>query len=102
MGQYKITKHIMKSFCLLAAVLVSSSSAASLDLASPRLTELEYGYSSGSPQPADITATLTPFPVHLVTGEVITLFLSINQKEAIPVLMLGRESWLDPVTTTWT
>ena len=64
------------------------------------MRDFEYGLCSNSPEVADITADITPMPVIFETGETITIFLSVDLKEALPAgaqveLNLKKEGWID-------
>merc|ERR1712000_360642 len=89
------THHTMKFLCLFA--LVAAASARNLK---PKLDDLEYGFCAGSPTPATLTAAVDPFPVVISTGETITLSVSIDLAETVPVgtqvsLKIKREGIID-------
>jgi len=59
-----------------------------------------FGDCSNSPQPADITADVSPMPIILEEGENITLFLEVDLKEPLPEgaiveIDLKKEGWID-------
>merc|ERR1712114_81528 len=48
------------------------------------LKALEYGYCSGSPQVFDLTADITPMPISLATGSIVTVLMSFDLKDTMP------------------
>merc|ERR1712123_526404 len=88
--------HIMRSFFAVLALVAAASCTPLV----PKLDSLEYGFCDGSPTPATITASVEPFPVVIATGETITISVSIDLAEEVPVgtqisLKIKKEGIID-------
>merc|ERR1712243_537233 len=96
MGSTRLKTRTMKSFCALLAFVAAASSSPLV----PKLDSLEYGFCDGSPEPGSLTASVDPFPVVIATGETITISVSIDLAEEVPVgsqvsLKIKREGLID-------
>merc|ERR1712193_359612 len=92
----RLITRTMKSFCALLALVAVASSSPLV----PKLDSLEYGFCDGSPEPGSLTASVDPFPVVIATGETITISVSIDLAEEVPVgsqvsLKIKREGLID-------
>merc|ERR1712112_156644 len=92
----RLIARTMKSFCALLALVAAASSSPLV----PKLDSLEYGFRDGSPEPGSLTASVDPFPVVIATGETITISVSIDLTEEVPVgsqvsLKIKREGLID-------
>merc|ERR1739845_12211 len=92
----RLITRTMKSFCALLALVAAASSSPLV----PKLDSLEYGFCDGSPEPGSLTASVDPFPVVIATGETITISVSIDLAEEVPVgsqvsLKIKREGLID-------
>merc|ERR1711935_64248 len=86
----------MRSFFATLALVAAASCTPLV----PKLDSLEYGFCDGSPTPATITASVEPFPVVIATGETITISVSIDLAEEVPVgtqvsLQIKKEGIID-------
>merc|ERR1712112_767982 len=92
MGTVVSDTHQKLTMKLLSLLVVFIASVQSKYIQDPQssLKALEYGYCSGSPQVFDLTADITPMPISLATGSIVTVLMSFDLKDTMPEgTMLG-------------